>query len=278
MGNMLTRLAGLGALAAAAAASQDVLTIMERVAANQDRAQAERAAYVYHQQVQVRLHRGAQRLAREEIREYVALPGPKSTSKQLVAFSGKYERGGEYLYYSKPGFTYKEVDIDGELAGELGDEFSNGGNSRDSLASWLFPLNTSQMRKYRFTLEGRENYRGRDVYRIAFQPGGDAVWSGEVLVDAAELQPVLIATRQAKRVPVWARMVFGTNVRHLGFKVTYQRFGDGAWFPVSYGGEFELRALFAYRRKISIAVRNSGFRKADVRSDIEYDTRALVDR
>ena len=123
-----------------------------------------------------------------------------------------------------------------------------------------------------------EEYRGRDVYRIRFRPGSDAAWSGEVLVDVAESQPVLVTSELSRSVPLWVQTVFGTNLRGLGFKVAYQRFDEGVWFPVSYGGEFEMRLLFAYKRKISIAVRNSGFRKARVTSNIEYDTRALLDR
>jgi len=56
----------------------------------------------------------------------------------------------------------------------------------------------------------------------------------------------------------------------LGFAVSYQKFDDGVWFPVSYGGEFELKAVFFYKRAISIAMTNSDFRRADVTSDITY--------
>jgi hypothetical protein len=51
---------------------------------------------------------------------------------------------------------------DGEFAVELGGALANDQKSRD----WLSPLTTPRLRKYRFTLEGRENYRG-DVHRRA---------------------------------------------------------------------------------------------------------------
>ena len=66
------------------------------------------------------------------------------------------------------------------------------------------------------------------------------------------------------------RILLGTNIRGLGFSVSYQKFADGVWFPVSYGGEFEVRAVFFYQRKISVAMTNSDFRRADVTSNIAY--------
>jgi hypothetical protein len=249
--------------------------IMARVAANQERAQAGRAAYVYEQSIQLRFLRGGRKLAREEMREYLAVPGAEGTGKSLVRFSGRYERDGEYLYYAKPGFEYKEMDIDGELMDELADEFVRDEKSRDGFRPDLFPLTSREQAKYRFTLEGREEYRGREVYRIRFDPLPKAIWAGEVLVDAAEFQPVLVTSQLGRRIPILVQTLLGTNLRHLGFKITYDRFGDGVWFPVTYGGEFDLRAVFFYRRKISIAVRNSGFRRTDVTSNVTYDQRSL---
>jgi hypothetical protein len=40
------------------------------------------------------------------------------------------------------------------------------------------------------------------------------------------------------------------------------------WFPVSYGGEFEVRALFLYKRTMTISMANSDFRRVDVASKI----------
>lgn len=256
----------------------DVTAIMERVAANQTRAQAERSSYLYDQQVQVRLYRGGQKLAREEIRQYVVAPGPTGSAKQLVAFSGSYERDGERLYYSTPGYNYKEMDIDGEIADDFADEFADDKSTRDAFSAELFPLTAKEAAKYTFTLEGRENYRGREVYRVRFDPGPQAAWGGEALVDVAEFQPVLITSRLARNIPLWVQAVFGTNIKHLGFKVAYERFEEGVWFPATYGGEFDLKAVFVYKRKISLAVRNTGFRRAGAVSRIDYDTRALNDR
>ena len=98
------------------------------------------------------------------------------------------------------------------------------------------------------------------------------VWAGETLIERDEFQPVLISTTLAEKIPLWVKAVFGTDIQALGFKVTYQKFEQGLWFPVTYGGEFQLKALFLYSRKIGISMRNSGFHHADVHSRITYAT------
>jgi hypothetical protein len=47
-------------------------------------------------------------------------------------------------------------------------------------------------------------------------------------------------------------------------------YGASVWFPVSYGGEFEVRGLFFYKRKISVAMQNTEFRKTDGKSTLVY--------
>jgi hypothetical protein len=150
----------------------------------------------------------------------------------------------------------------------LADDLANDRQSRDGIAADLFPLTTEEQRKYRFKLEKTEDYRGRLVHQITFKPVKElweeddgTPWKGEILVDAAECQPVLITTQLAKDIPVPVRVFLGTNVKGLGFKLSYQKFEEGVWFPVSYGAEFELKALFFYSRKIAIALNNSGFKK-----------------
>ena len=82
------------------------------------------------------------------------------------------------------------------------------------------------------------------MFRVTFEPGTDETpWAGEVLVDAREYQPVLITSHIARGIPLWVRTFLGTNLRYLGFKVAYEKFAEGVWFPVRYGGEFDLRVL-----------------------------------
>ena len=95
-------------------------------------------------------------------------------------------------------------------------------------------------------------------------------WKGEALIDAEEYQPVLITTSLAFKIPAPVRILLGTNIRGLGFSVAYQKFADRVWFPVSYGGEFEVRAVFFYKRTISVSLANSDFRRTDVTTNVAY--------
>jgi hypothetical protein len=72
--------------------------------------------------------------------------------------------------------------------------------------------------------------------------------------------------------PLLVRTVLGTNLPGLGFTVQYRKFDDGVWFPVSYGTEFRIRAVFVYSRQVSISMVNSDFRHADVKSTVAFDS------
>lgn len=250
--------------------------IMTKVAENQDRAKELRSAFVYQQSVLIRFHRGGGKLAREELSEYTVAPTPDGTRETRTHFLGKYRDDGTLNEYYQPHYTYKDVDLDGEIISDLAEELTSDKQSRDGISADLFPLTSKEGRRYRFELAGREKYQGHDVYRILFRPSRDwtedngSPWKGEALIDVEQYQPVLVTTDLAKGIPLWVRTVLGTNIRHLGFKVAYEEFDDGVWFPVQYGGEFDLRAVFFYKRRISISLRNSGFERADVSSTVKY--------
>ena len=120
---------------------------------------------------------------------------------------------------------------------------------KDGLAPGLFPLSRNEQTKYSFELRGRERYRDHEVYKIEFKPrragfnDDDGIWAGEALIDTAEFQPVLITSFQAKSVPVAVKVLLGTNIQHLGFKIQYRKIEEGVWFPVSCGGEIFLSVL-----------------------------------
>jgi hypothetical protein len=265
------------ALAAAGAglsqAPESAAAIMARVAANQDRAEHLRSSFVYQQTLLMRLRRGNHQLAREERSEFTVTPGPAGSEKKLAHFSGRYQHNGQYVAYDHPHYQYKETDIDGDLISDLGHDFTSD-SSRDGIARDLFPLTAAEQNKYTFRLVGRETRRGRDVYRIAFRPkpGVDgASWSGEALIDAGEYQPVLVTTRLARGVPFWVKTALGTNLKYLGFSLSYERFDEGVWFPVSYGGEFEIKVLFLYKRLISVSLENKGFARTQADTTITYE-------
>ncbi len=259
----------------------DVGEIMRRVALNQAKSQELRTSYQYRQKQVLRLVRGNGKIAREEHREYAIRPKFRGIDRTLAAFEGKYQTGKQSIAYSRPGYKYKDMDIDGELLNGMANDMLNDHQGRDGIAVNLFPLTYHQQLKYNFKFLDRQTFRGRDVYRVHFEPrkkpGLDdlddhgAAWSGEALIDAGEYQPVNVRTALAWKAPLWLKTLLGTNIRGLGFTVTYQKFADGVWFPVSYGGEFEIRAVFFYRRTVAIAMTNSDFRRAEVNSNISYE-------
>src|SRR5215831_5991230 len=268
------------------AAAPSVADIMARVAAQQDRASDLRKDFTFHQKQLLKMNRGNGKVAREEHREYDVAPNGHGVGKELVRFEGKYEYKGKYVTYDRPGYTYKEMDIDGELIDDLSKDLTDDRHSRDGISCDLFPLTGAQQHKYNFKLIGKENYRGRDVFRIAFEPKqiafepkphqdfDDAVWKGEALIDVEEYAPVSVHTKLAVKIPLAVKTLLGTDIKGLGFAVTYQKFDEGIWFPVSYGGEFEIRAVFFYKRTISVNMTNGDFRRSNVTSNVTYVTEA----
>jgi len=246
--------------------------IMSRVAANQAQSVEARKQYVYQQQQLVGVHRANGKLAREEKREYTVTPDARGERKQMTAFEGKYEDHGKLASYDQPGYEGKGIDLDGALVTAFNDD------SDDSIPRDLFPLTAREQLLYSYKMEGSETYHGRQVYRVSFRPnhrrdkdGDEGAWKGEALIDAAEFQPVQVTTDLAWKVPLAVRTVLGTNVRGVGFTVSYERMPDGIWFPAGFGGEFEVRAVFFYKRSISVNLKNSDFRRTDVVSSLAFD-------
>jgi hypothetical protein len=284
----VTLLVGLALISSPAPFAEEKETveqIMAKVAANQDRSQDMRTAFLYHQDLLLRFKRGNGKIAREERREYTVTPTSKGSQKDLTHFLGKYERDGKLIEYKEPGYNYKDVDIDGDLIDDLANDLANDKESRDGIAAELFPLTTQQQGKYLFALRGIEDYRGKNVYRITFQPRArnwseddGTPWAGEILVDTRDHQPVLISTHLARGLPVVVKTLLGTNLKGLGFKLTYERFDEGLWFPVNYSAEFEVRAVFFYKRKIAIALNNNGFKRARVETKVSFDEPLQIER
>ena len=254
--------------------------IMARVAMNQERDQEMRTAFVYHQNILVRLQRANGKFAREEYGEFTVTPTPHGVTREQTLFRGKYAAHGKEIEFDQPGFEHKSIDIDADLAKSFFEDFGNDKESRDGVDHDFFPLTWKEQRKYTFQLEGTEDYRGTPVYRITFAPrkkpsltsddDDQGVWTGEVLVHRDEFQPVLITSRLAMKIPKWVTVLFGTNVQQLGFKVAYQKFDNRLWFPVTYGGEFKLKAVFLYSRRIAMSMQNSGFERAVVSSKVKF--------
>ncbi len=253
--------------------------IMAKVAANQDAAVAARSQFVYHQNVLVRMKRANGKLAREETRDYTVTPGAGGVKRELVAFSGSIGKGKDVISYDKPDFRYKGLDVDGDLVQSFADDFGVDEKSKDGVSHDLFPLRSESAKKYHFKLTGTEKWHDRDVFHVEFAPNGkpgvfddnDDCWTGEALIDKAEYQPVLVTSHFDCKIPVLVKTMLGTNVQQIGFKVTYQKFDEGVWFPVTYGGEFRFRAVFLYARSVGIGLVNSDFHRTRVDTAIKYE-------
>jgi len=245
--------------------------IMCRVAENQTAAQEARSAYVYDMNVFVRLKRANGKLAREESRDYVVAPTPKGAARKLVKLEGKIVDGKREIPYTTPKFRYKGTDVDEAVTTSFAKELMWKKGDNGPMVGW-FPLSKRRMRNATFTYQGEEHYREFDVFKVEYEEHDDGdCWRGEVLVEKNEFQPVLVTSEWSCRIPTAVKVLLGTNVTNLGVKIAYQRFEKGVWFPVTGGGELKLRVLFMYARTIAFSAKNSGFRKTDVNSTIDFE-------
>jgi len=260
--------APLGTLPSVEQPLPTVHEIMVRVAANQDRAEQARAQYVYQQRIHVATLRTNGKLAREETADYLVAPTPDGTKKELKHIEGRYWHKGKYVAFQ--GEPVPETGwLDSSLVQSFRDDLSND-KSKDGLGRDLFPLTSDEQKTYRFELAGEDTVQGRKVYRIRFRPRKKNAlsWAGEALVDAEEFEPVRVYTKLSRRIPFAVRTLLGTDVPGIGFNVEYKRFDEGVWFPVSFGTEFRLRAVFFVNRDITVALENSAFQRAKVQSRI----------
>jgi hypothetical protein len=205
------------------------------------------------------------------------MPAEHGIKRDRTSFLGKYMEHGKVVEYHEPGqhSDHIRVQIDGEVCDSLAEDFANDKDTKDGIDKDLFPLTAEEQKHYDFRLDGTEDYRGTPVYRILFAPkkndeNDHGPWEGEALIDQQEFQPVLVTTHLAFKMPVAVRVLLGTNIEHVGFKVTYKKFDEGVWFPVTYGGEFKVRAVFFWARRIGISMQNSDFHKADVTSKVDF--------
>ena len=261
-------LAPLGVLSAGDQPPPSVEEIMARVAANQDRGEKVRAEYVYQQRIRVATLRTNGKLAREETTDYVVTPTPNGTKKELKHIEGRYWHKGKYLdFHSEP--VPESGSLDGSIVHSFRDDLSND-RSKDGLGRDLFPLTSEEQKKYHFELAGEETVQGRKVYRVRFRPRDkeELTWAGEALIDSEELEPVRVYTKLSRKIPLFVRTLLGTDLPGLGFNVAYRRFDEGVWFPVSFGTEFRLRAVFFINRDITVSLENSAFQRAKVQSKI----------
>lgn len=251
------------------AAGPDVNEIMGRVAENYDRLQATSTAWVFDQNVFVRLKKSNGKPAREETRNYVVAPTEKGAGRKLVDVAGKISDGKNEITYNVPAYRTKDTDIDGAIVDALARDVDWRKDEIGQMA-FLFPLDGKHQSRYRFKLAGEEKYQEFDAWRITFEQTDDD-WQGELLVEKKEFHPLELTAHWDSRIPRAVSMLLGTSVKQVGTKMTWQRMADGVWFPSAAGGEMKLRVLFLYARTIAWRSVSSGFRRTDVQSSVEYE-------
>ncbi len=266
--------------------TEDANEIMKRMASTIEASVDARRQYVYKQKVNARLIRTNGQVARAEKREYTATPGPERTEKTLVSLAGEYHKSKKNIIrYDKPGFEKGGMDIDGGLMEGLVDDMVNDKDSRDGIPHSFFPLSSKDLPAYRFTYKKATEVQGRKAHVIAFEPAGrtsgclhegdgcsDRPWKGEVVVDAEEFQPIRIYSDLDFKMPWGVKVFLGTNLRQTGFSVRYTRIAPNVWFPITYGTEFRLDVLFAYKRVITLALDSSEFQRTEAKSEIQFKT------
>lgn len=241
--------------------------IMARVTENQERAVEARKAFVFTQLVRSRVFKDRTKLRHELLRRYLVTPTADGLERELVEESGKQFVHGELAEYGD--FGEAEQNWDTDLAEELADNFFDE-SSRDGMDEDLFPLTSQGLADVDVRLEGVEEYRDREVYKIVFEPREKFAFEGEALIDAEEFQPVLVTSYLSDEIPRWIRWVWGVDVKQLGFKVSYEKFDDGIWFPTSYGGELRIRLFHFYKRTASVAHLLEDFRRTSVSSAVSF--------
>ncbi len=253
--------------------AQDAAGIMARVAANQDRSQAERTHYVYVQHARV-LSRKGKTVRCEEVTETRVTPTPDGSNRQLLKLDGRLLVKHAYVSYEHlPSQHVEEIDndefMDRDLVENMRENLTQE-KSKDGLNSKLFPLTSKTQGDYDFKLLGSEKMNGRDVFHVTFKPKDkeDFGWKGDAYIDRTAYQPVLVQTTMARRIPFAVRTLLGTSLPNLGFTVTYEPQAGGVWFPVSFGTEFKLHVLFFLNREILISAQNRSFEQTHVTSTI----------
>jgi hypothetical protein len=283
---------------------------MNRVAVNQDAAEAERAHYVYVQHAKMTSRHGKTIMC-EEITDYRVTPSTDSTHEQLLKVDGRFLKNQKYRTYStllprdedKPKDTGKEGDKSDQKDKDKSEQKEKKGKdldpvfdpnsdetldrdlvenmrwnlihdkSKDGVNAHLFPLTSKDQINYTFRMIGRERLNDRDVFHIAFRPKdkNDFGWSGDAYIDTEAFQPVLVTTGMARKIPFAVRTFLGTNLPGLGFTVTYAPQPDGVWFPVTFSTEFKIHVLFFFNREVILNAENREFEKTHVTSRIVGD-------
>ena len=253
--------------------------IMQRVIENQTRAQEARKQWVYTQEVFARSTQRNKTLMREETRTYRVLPSAQSNKWEPLTVLGQRRVKGKLERYDQAIPDSEDDSFDEWVSGVTSsskDEEEKKGGFRDAFGPNVFPLAGDKLKGYIFTKKNDAEFRGHSVYAVEYKPRkngkydyvGDP-WEGEVLVEKDSFQPVFISSFLEFKMPMAVKVLLGTNIRDLGFKIEYDKFGD-VWFPVKGSGEFKLDAVWFFKRNGSYSMKCYDFQKATAESSITF--------
>lgn len=288
-------------------------SVMARVAANQDRAEADRAHYVYAQHARMVSRRGNTVMC-EELTDYRFTPSSDGSREDLLKVDGRMMKNHKYVAYTtllprddeKPKQSDQDKDKQAQQKKDKKDKEKDKDpvfdpksdetldrdlvenmrwnlihdKSKDGINAHLFPLTSKDQANYAFRVVGRERLNGRDVYHVTFRPKkkDDFGWSGDAFIDTTAYQPVLITTAMARKIPFAVRTLLGTNVPGLGFTVTYAPQVNGVWFPVTFSTEFKIHLLYFFHREIFLNAENRDFEETHVTARIVGDAAPVEDK
>ncbi|HLY41547.1 MAG TPA: hypothetical protein VKR52_10045 [Terracidiphilus sp.] len=281
-------------------------SVMARVAASQDRAEADRAHYVYAQHARMVSRRGNTVMC-EEMTDYRFTPSTEGSSEDLLKVDGRMLKNHQYVAYTKllprddekPKQTDQDKDKQAQKSKDKKDKEKDKDpvfdpnsdetldrdlvenmrwnlihdKSKDGINAHLFPLTSKDQAGYAFRMVGRERLNGREVYHITFRPKkkNDFGWSGDAFIDTTAYEPVLVTTAMARKIPFVVRTLLGTNVPGLGFTVTYAPEANGVWFPVTFSTEFKIHVLYFFHRDVFLNAENRDFEETHVTARIVGD-------
>ena len=189
---------------------------------------AERQQFVYNQTVRSRFIRAYGKVARQETRQYSVLPTPTGNEKRLISVEGEIHQGNTVTKYTDPETQRNGLDLDANLLNGITTNLVDDKDSRDGIPKNLFPLGRDALANYDFRLIDTKDYKGRLTHQLTFQRKKDSKggqWKGDAYIDAAEYQPIKIATELNFKMPLLVRVVFGSTIRQTGFAVSYVHFG-----------------------------------------------------
>ncbi|HKO18827.1 MAG TPA: hypothetical protein VJU82_08065, partial [Acidobacteriaceae bacterium] len=153
-----------------APAVSDASSIMARVAANQDRSQAERSHYIYVQHARV-ASRSGKTVRCEEVTDSRVTPTATGSAQQLLKLDGRVLIKKEYVSFTQPIRHFSHSTHEGDIAQDPHGSFDcqltedmrgslTDDKTKDGIGARLFPLTSKTQADYTFHLIGRERMNG----------------------------------------------------------------------------------------------------------------------